>query len=210
MFLWLMLLEVFFRKEKQRLYWALFLCKCSLNRCCHGLLCFVSFCSLIIQMLPQVQWSMAWVHHVLIWGAGLARVSCLHQGNFAGNQLHTHLTPCREIHWPMHPGELIKGDERIGRLRYPPNQQSFNVAVHHRRNPVTVIIDTVYYFILSIKCCVWWLRSSILVKNVKINRSAIIKKKVSFYTYVSQQPTPTGCRQVHCIHALSIQVSPIE
>ncbi len=29
-------------------------------------------------------------------------------------------------------------------------------------------------------------------------------------THVSQQPTPTGCRQVHCMQALSIQVSPSE
>lgn len=29
-------------------------------------------------------------------------------------------------------------------------------------------------------------------------------------TYVSQQPTPTGCRQVHCMQTLSIQDSPSE
>lgn len=68
----------------------------------------VSFHFLPIQMLLQLKWSMAWVHHVFTWGAGLAGVSCLHQGNFAGNWLHPHLTPCWEVHRPMHPGQLLR------------------------------------------------------------------------------------------------------
>lgn len=167
--------------------------------------CVVSLQSLLIQMLLQVQWSMTWVHPVFIWRAGLARVSRLHQGNFASNWFHAHLTPCWEIHRPMHPGELIMGEESY-ELRKIHQTKSLSTLQCSTSEILSFLLSLLhFYFIQWIKCSFWWFDHTSCIEDVAIN-----KQLSCLNTYVSQQPTPTGCRQVHCMHLLSIQVSPIE
>lgn len=58
----------------------------------------------LLELLLQLKRPVAGVPDVLTGGARQARVRCLHQRHSAGHWLHPNLTPCREIHWAMHPG----------------------------------------------------------------------------------------------------------
>lgn len=61
-----------------------------------------------LQLLLQLKRSVTRVLDVVTWQAGQTRVGRLHQRHSAGHRLHPHLTPRREIHRPMHPGQLLR------------------------------------------------------------------------------------------------------